>query len=151
MDRVIYVQQANTNVRHILDDSGRLHWDMLCADSPNKAGSWSTGELPSVNCQACLSIYKQQNEVLEDAGLNRSEATLLYSGLLGGNIQRIRVQHLIDCGIFSGNPAIVGWWENGEWQIKEADSDWVRCELTENGSVIAKKVWYGPYPSQTTR
>ena len=145
MDRIIYVQQVGSDIRHIKDDSDRLHWDMLCADKRNKAGSWSTGDIPDVNCQACLSIYKQQNEVLEDAGLARADAKLLYSGLLGGNIQRFRVQHLIDCGVFTGNPALVGWWESGEWRTREADDEWTRCELTENGHVIAKNVWHVPF------
>jgi len=149
MDRIIYVQQVDSSIRHIKDDSGRLYWDMLCADQRNTAGSWSSGDILAVNCQVCLSIYKQQNEVLEDAGLVRSDAKLLYSGLFGGNIQRFRVQHLIDGGVFTGSPAIVGWWENGKWRTRETDDEWTACKLTENGNVIAKNVWHAPFLRDT--
>lgn len=148
-DRIIIVQQPPDKKKHIKDDSGRLHWDLLCADRQNKAGSWSTGEISEVYCQRCLAIFKEQNEVLSEHGLTRTDAALLFSGLLPhGNIQRERVQYLIDAGIFTGNPGIVGWWDNGEWVTKETGDDWVRDELTENGHKIAVAVWVTPYKNR---
>ena len=146
MARIIYVQQASTGIKHIKDDSGRLHWDLLCAHRQNKAGSWSTGDISDVNCPRCLTIFADQNKVLESHGLNRADAKLLSAGLSEHmNIQRNRVQHLIDNGIFTGNPASVGWWENGEWLTKLIGNDWTRCELTKKGDEIAMGIWKTPY------
>lgn len=147
---IIIVQQSPYDgTKHILDDSGRLHWDMLCADRQNKAGSWSTGKISEVDCPRCLAIYNEQNEVLKSQGLKRADTALLSAGLSDhGNIERNRVQHLIDVGIFTGNPSIVGWWENGEWLTKQGPVDWTRCEFTEKGREIAIAIWRTPYETQ---
>ena len=140
--KIIIVSYARDKTRHIKDDSGRLHWDLLCANRLNKAASWSTGEISEVNCSRCLGIFNEQNEVLREQGLKRSDAGLLFAGLSDqGNIQRDRIQHLIDGGIFTGNPGVVGWWANGVWLTKQADDAWCRCELTERGNKIAERIW----------
>jgi len=145
-DNIIRVQQLPYDkTKHILDDSGRLHWDLLCATRQNKASTWTTDKLSSIDCPHCLSIFTKQNQVLELHGLKRSDAKLLAAGLSNyGNIERDRVQHLIEVGIFTGNPGIVGWGEHGEWLTKETDTDWVRSELTKKGCEIATAIWKTP-------
>jgi hypothetical protein len=138
MSQIIVVNSALEKMTHILDDSGRLHWDRLCADMPNTAGSWFTSPQTNINdvsCPRCVRIWIEQNEALSRHGLQRPDAGLLYRGLSEqANIKRGDVEHLIYASIFSGNsPTVV------------INDEWVRCELTEVGREIAIAVWVTPY------